>query len=308
MKQSELQAGFEKLNISHEFRWALKFAEEHIKTKDLDDKTLTVESLLEDILSRRSSGEPLAYIFGEWPFWNLNLSVRPGVLIPRPETEELAEGMVKRISAKAKAFSHWNIVDFGSGSGCLGLAIASELVSQNILLPGQLDIYLVEASVEACETLKENILRVEVAIPGLKGRMHLEEKSWMEWSPPQPLQAIVSNPPYISGAELESPLAGGLSGESINDEADADVKSFEPKMALYPNDLEKFPDASGPYRQLLKLSSMMLDIGGIAGFELGIAQMPWIKNFTFENFPTLRGELLKDMSGKDRFFNFERVL
>ncbi|NCN42117.1 peptide chain release factor N(5)-glutamine methyltransferase [bacterium] len=285
-KIQELHKSFEKEGIAHEFLWVLK------ETQD--------PAQITKILERRKAGEPLAYIQGHWSFWNLELAVGPGVLIPRPETEELAENIFQKIKAKSRFYPRWNIVDCGAGSGCLGLAIAHELLEQNVLLSEVLSLTLVEQSQEALPYLKKNVEALLLKFPSMKSQIHIVEGSWNAWSPSEPVQVFLSNPPYISGQE-------GKNYDASKDDADSEVRAFEPHEALYPKDLEQFPDASGPYRELLRLASMTMEVGGVAGFELGPAQAVWICEFVRENFPTLRGKLAKDLAGKDRFFYFERV-
>ncbi len=291
-----LQKEFLKENFSHEWQWVIAEAEKRQKENSIS----SVEDYVRATFDRRKSGEALAYIFGHVPFLGLNLAVGPGVLIPRPETEELAENIYKKIAAKSRYFEHWNIVDFGAGSGCLGLAIVESLLQKNILPSEKVSLHLVENSAEALVYLKKNVEALFEKFRNFKNNCHISPTSWNNFSPSNPLQVIVSNPPYISGLE-----GRGYSGES--DEADSNVIKYEPSSALYPADLAQYPDASGPYRDLLKISSLMLASGGIGGFELGPAQATWIENFSKENFLTLRGNIEKDMSGKDRFFYFSKA-
>jgi release factor glutamine methyltransferase len=121
---------------------------------------------------------------------------------------------------------------------------------------------------------------------------HLFNGSWLEW-PPERVQVLVSNPPYISGVEQDKP--------------DDAVARWEPHSALFPADLQRFPDASGPCRELIKLAQHCVEPGGLAAFELGAAQAPWISEYVKQNYPLWSGELLKDMSGKLRFWIMQRL-
>jgi len=263
----------ESIDSKHEVRWVL----DEMRLKNFGDEYLA------EVFSRRKEGEPLAYIFGHWQFRDLELEVSPGVLIPRPETEELVDLVLDRVRARENTFRNWHIVDAGAGSGCLGISLHLE-VQKKLRLRSELT--SIEVSEDAAFVLSKNLSKFAPDAKLFRG-------SWMEWASSSKIQILVSNPPYISGIET--------------DKADTGVEVWEPHLALYPNDLSKFPDASGPYRELIKLANHVVDVGGIAAFELGPAQAEWIDAYVKENYPLWSGELLKDMSAKWRFFIMQRL-
>ncbi len=269
----DFEAAMSSMGLAHEVRWVL--AEAHALGKGSD--------YLKDVFERRSRGEPLAYIFGHWSFRDLELHVGPGVLIPRPETEELVDLVLERMRSKERSFPEWRIVDAGAGSGCLGIAIDKEARQQLRL---KTHLCLIEASSEARPWLQENVSQWAPHAEVFGG-------SWMTWAPSDLVQVFVSNPPYISGKD--------------GDRADADVAQWEPPQALYPADLGRHPDATGPYRELIKIADLCVAKGGIAAFELGSSQAAWIGDYVVQNYPLWRGTLLRDMAGKERFWVMERI-
>jgi release factor glutamine methyltransferase len=278
----EFLKSMEALGLQHESPWVLE------ELKRLALAPSDSELYLADLLKRRAQGEPLAYIFGHWAFRSLEFFVGPGVLIPRPETEELVELVLAKLRQKSKSFSQLKIVDAGAGSGCLGLGLWYEIAILPEFQSVPRKLTLIENSPEAIPFLKKNVEHLKA-----QNESEVFEGSWNVWRPEGQIQVLVSNPPYIRGVP--------------DDDADAEVKLFEPHAALYPTDLNRFGDASGPYRELIRLAQWTVEVGGLAAFELGASQAAWIASFVEENYPDWRGQLLKDMSGKDRFWIMERI-
>lgn len=191
--------------------------------------------LFAGLVERRCAREPMAYIRGTAPFLDFELAVRPGVLVPRPETEVLVEA----VAAEMRRRRVGRILDLGVGSGCIVLALLR-------LLPGSAGVG-VDQSVEAIGCTADNAHRL-----GLDGRLELVTGDW-EAAPAGPYDVIVSNPPYIAAGELD-----GLQPE---------VRDFEPRLALA-------GDADGlePYRLLVPLAASLLASGGLVAFEHGAGQ------------------------------------
>ena len=153
-----------------------------------DDLELSVKALEEwKILeSKRIQGEPIAYLIGKRGFHNIELYVAPGVLIPRPETELLVEiGLreIKRLNAPAK------ILDLGTGSGAIALAIAHE--AQNAQLTAT------DQSIEALE-----IAKINAKILNVESRVQFFQGSWYEAvEASASFDVILSNPPYITSQD-----------------------------------------------------------------------------------------------------------
>ncbi len=169
------------------------------------EKVLTVEQQTEfdALLTRRLSGEPVAYIIGEREFWSLPLKVSPSTLIPRPDTERLVELALE----KAEQIPG-DILDLGTGTGAIALALASELPARHV--------FGVDLRHEAQQLAIENSQRLQITnVTFLQGSWFTPLVEGIKFA------LIVSNPPYIE--ESDPHLEQG------------DVR-FEPKSALVAED------------------------------------------------------------------------
>jgi release factor glutamine methyltransferase len=202
------------------------------------DSTLAFKKA-EEILIRRKKNEPLAYILGHWDFRELTLEVGSGVLIPRPETEELVGHVLDYLRKNPK--KTFQIADFGAGSGAIGLSLLKEA-------PENHQLHLVESSQEALPYLRKNLS----AFPNnFKTRAKIFDQDWKIFS--EGVDLIVSNPPYISDLEFESLEVG--------------VKDFEPFQALVSPQ-----DANQKYVEIFQKAEEVLRPGGAIFFEYGPAQ------------------------------------
>lgn len=189
------------------------------------------EAALADLARRHLAGEPVAYLIGEWEFYGLPLDISRAVLIPRPDTEVLAARAIEA----AKGYDEPRVLDLCAGSGCVGLAIASQMPSARVLL-GELD----EEAIKIC---RQNIRR-----NALTGRVSVLRVDALE-KPARQLgefDVIASNPPYIPTADIET--------------LDASVRDHEPRLALdggadgldfYRAICANWRDALRPYGKLL---------------------------------------------------------
>ena len=138
---------------------------------------------LNESLERRSDGVPLAYITGSKEFWSLELQISPATLVPRPETELLVEHALREIPREAQ----WQILDLGTGSGAIAVAIASER-------PG-CEVTAVDVSADALLVAQQNVRQLDLAnVSCLQG----------DWSAPvadRIFNVIVSNPPYVADGD-----------------------------------------------------------------------------------------------------------
>jgi release factor glutamine methyltransferase len=153
----------------------------------------------QQLVKRRSQGEPVAYIRQQQEFWSLLLEVSPAVLIPRPETELVVE----RTRAHIKKEDPVRVADLGTGSGAIALAIASDRPRASVTA--------IDASKDALELASRNIGRLQLT------NVSLLHGNWFTPVAGQKFHAIASNPPYI--AQDDPDLA-------------PDVRKFEPAMAL----------------------------------------------------------------------------
>lgn len=144
-------------------------------------KCLLNEDQLElflNLSSRRSRGEPLAYLTGEKEFWSINLQVNPQTLIPRPETEQLVEQVLKHIPPTAD----WSILDLGTGTGAIALALATERP--------RCQVHASDISPQALQTAKKNGELLE-----LSNIIYTESDLFLNIK--EKFNIIVSNPPYV---------------------------------------------------------------------------------------------------------------
>jgi release factor glutamine methyltransferase len=131
------------------------------------------------LLTRRSNGEPIAYITGQREFWDMTLQVSPDTLIPRPETEHLVELALEKIPQEAQ----WRIADLGTGCGAIALAIARERPHCKIIAT--------DSSTAALTVARNNARNLDIRdVTFIKGH-------WFEPLGGQQFEMIVSNPPYI---------------------------------------------------------------------------------------------------------------
>lgn len=171
------------------------------------DRPLDLDELatLRDLLKRRSLMEPLQYITGRREFYNLSFKVAPGVLIPRPETEQLVEKAVQYLAALPE--EERLVLDLGTGSGCIAVSIAKSVPCR---------VWAVDVSGKALEIARENAQTLGAA------SLEFRKGSWfgaLGESDPRQFKVIVSNPPYVALEEK-----GELSQE---------VRDYEPPEALF---------------------------------------------------------------------------
>ena len=161
----------------------------------------------DDLIAQRAARMPIAYLTGSREFWSLDLHVTPDVLVPRPETELLVELALQRLPKDRPA----TVLDLGTGSGAVALAIATERPLARIIA--------VDLSTRALAVATENAVRLGLARPGPSSpglaRVEFREGSWFDAVPGVTVDLIVSNPPYIAG----------------NDPA-LDLLAHEPALAL----------------------------------------------------------------------------
>ena len=217
-------------------------------------------------LQRVAKGEPVQYVLGQWDFRKLTLKVDRRALIPRPETEQLVDLVLK--SAQVKGAAKPLIVDVGTGTGCIILSLASEM--RDGVFVG-LDI-----SPEALSLAKEN-----AALTGLDARVLFAESDGCGEFDPASVDVLVSNPPYIP-----SHVVDGL---------EPHIRDHEPRLAL-----DGGADGLDVYRALLLDAVMVLKSGGAVFFEIGDEQGSAMRDM-LEEYGFTDVSVIKDYAGKDRF-------
>lgn len=226
------------------------------------------EQELESILLRLQNFEPIQYILGEARFFGRTFRVAPGVLIPRPETEELVEMMLKELSPVSR------VLDIGTGSGCIAVSLAKELP---------------ESQVAAWDVSEEALSIAAANSKFLQASVRFEQHDVLTYAPcaTDRYEAIVSNPPYVTETEKQ--------------EMERNVLDWEPSLALF------VPDADPLrfYRRIAVLGLEMLEPGGKLYFEINRAFGEDIVLMMRElGYSFVR--LQKDISHNDRFVTAQK--
>jgi release factor glutamine methyltransferase len=202
---------------------------------------------LEKMIARRKTGEPIAYIVSTREFWSLNFQVSRDTLIPRPDSETIIEAVLGTIPDKTIPLT---ILDLGTGSGCLLLALLSEL--PNAIGKG------IDIDRSAHMIAKRNSVNL-----GLNKRAGFQQGNWMD-EVKESFDIIISNPPYISDADMKN--------------LDDSILFFEPHLALSGG-----PDGLEAYRVIGHQCISHLNPGGLLAVEIGMGQGHDIKVIFVEN-------------------------
>ena len=246
------RAGVESAQL--EAREIICFAADKSREQFYRDMSLYVsgsmEQRVEELVQRRLAGEPVAYIIGEWEFYGLSLDVSRDVLIPRLDTELLAErGILKARESGEGA----RILDLCAGSGCVGLAIAANAPECRVVL-GELS----EGALRVCkQNVRRNELNARVTCLSVDA---MEAPNSQLWD----FDVIVCNPPYIPTGEIS-----GL---------DISVRDYEPRMAL-----DGGEDGLNYYRAVAAKWKPALRLGGCLIFEVGAGQAADVEKILAQN-------------------------
>ncbi len=212
-------------------------------------------------IARRAAGEPVQYITGKKEFYDHTFKVDPAVLIPRPETEELVEAVLKRFPRGAALTA----ADAGTGSGCIAISLGLERPEWRVTA--------IDVSAAALEIARENAARLGAAnITFVQSDLFA--------AVPGPFDIIVSNPPYID--------------HGVKDTLQVEVRKFEPPLALFAAER-----GLAVIRELAAQSAERLKPSGIIFCEIGYDQKEAVEKF-FEDGLWADVTFLKDISGHDR--------
>ena len=221
---------------------------------------------IEALAARRLRREPVARIVGAREFWSLSLTVTPDVLVPRPDTETVVEAALDIISREATRLETLRVLDIGTGSGALLLALLSELPNASgtgtDISVAALDVARTNARRHALDT-RCSFVACDIAT-GVRGKFDL----------------IVSNPPYVARGDLAN--------------LDADVRDYDPALALDGGD-----DGLDCYRAIAADASRLLAEGGRLIVELGAGQEPAVRT-VLTDAGLAPGDAYKDLAGIPR--------
>lgn len=196
------------------------------------------------LVARRATAVPLQYLTGHQEFFGLNLLVTPHVLIPRPETELLVEAVMAWVGQHTK---HASLVDVGTGSGAIALALATQLPTA--------EIWALDISPDALNVAEANARRHH-----LSDRVHFRQSDLLaalnqNLGQDRPVDVIVSNPPYVPTGDAK--------------DMQPEVRDYEPHLALFAGE-----DGLAIYRRLIPQAWTALRSGGLLAMEIGYGQRP----------------------------------
>ena len=234
------------------------------------------EAKFAEFIELRAKGVPLQYITGKQEFMSLHFKVNPHVLIPRQETEILVETIIDYVRNRRSTLKNsksilnkkntLNILDIGTGSGCIAISLAYYI--QNCF------IIATDISKDALETA-----RLNASLNGVDGKIDFVVSDLFEKIGSKKFDIIVSNPPYIAKKDLER--------------LDSEVKDYEPATAL-----DGGEDGLDFYRAIIPKAPFYLKEGGILAFEIGYNQARDVVCLMEKFFSDIR--IIKDLDKNDR--------
>lgn len=232
-------------------------------------------SILRELVRRRASGEPVAYILGYRDFYAYRFEVNSAVLIPRPETEHLIEEAISWAADKKE--ESFGIIDLGCGSGCIGLSLLKEFPQARLVS--------VDISEKALEVAKRNAasLGVSERVAFIQADATQEDavmSLYKGFTNKEKIDFLVSNPPYIAANDPQ---------------VETNVKKFEPSLALYAED-----NGLALLKDWSKIYSPYLNVPGIMLMEMGMTQGPALRDYLEDLKIFNEISIIKDLSGHDR--------
>jgi len=227
---------------------------------------------LRAMVARRLTGEPLQYVMRRWAFRHLDVLVDNRVLIPRPETEIVAQVALDLAIKMQRSVSKLRIADLGTGSGVIGLSFASELPR------GSTEVWLTDLSTDALAVARANLAGLGL----IDGDVRIAQGSWFRALPSElknSFNLIVSNPPYIA---------------VYDPSVESSVLEHEPHMALFAGS-----DGLDAYREIIAQAGEWLVPDGWLVLEIGHQQGHVVRELLTKNsFKQI--EIRQDFTGRDR--------
>jgi release factor glutamine methyltransferase len=227
---------------------------------------------LEEAVTQLEIGQPLAYVLGIWEFFGLEFEVTPDVLIPRPETELLVERAIKWLEKDSSEEKVLRVMDVGTGSGCISIALAVNVSDINITAT--------DISAAALNVARKNAERMHVS-----DRINfIKADLFPLFYTSNPCSLIVANLPYIPSKTLHK----------------SSVYGREPTIAL-----DGGPDGLVYIRRFLEESMKWLLPGGLLLFEIEASEGPTVQLLASRVFHNSLITLFKDLAGRDRLLEVQ---
>lgn len=243
----------------------LHYTSTELMMRQTDQMTDELRERFSEGIYKIAKGTPYQYVSGRAEFYGRDFTVSPAVLIPRPETEELIEQLIRR---KKEHFGDTavRLVDIGTGTGCIATTLKLEMP--------EIVVTAVDISPQALAVATANASELDAEVRFLEGDMTapIEQQTW---------DIFVSNPPYIAALEKRE----------MNDV----VLDHEPHLALFAED-----DGLYFYKKMINKLPQLLAEKAIVAFEIGHLQGPAIQQLLSVALPQARVEVVKDLNGRDR--------
>ncbi|HKP15941.1 MAG TPA: peptide chain release factor N(5)-glutamine methyltransferase [Gemmatimonadaceae bacterium] len=217
--------------------------------------------------ARRAKGTPLQYAAGQAAFRHLTLDVDGRVLIPRPETERLVDIVLEGLRNAPGGI----LVDVGTGSGAIALALASEGRAEKVIGT--------DISLDALAVARANVARCASV---LRSAVEMRAGSLLGAVPERPLRAVISNPPYISWDERET--------------LPASVRDWEPSVALFSG-----ADGMATTAQLIRDAGRALEVGGLLALEVDVRRASIVAELVATDGAYEQVQVVLDLTGRERF-------
>jgi len=282
--------------IYEALKWASSFLEEHQRDNNVGE--IVLQHLLkrnrtqlltgmhdpltneqweefQTLLEQHVNGQPIQYLLGVEQFYGRTFKVNEEVLIPRPETEELVEGVLQRIEKMWSANEKLELIDVGTGSGAIAITLALENAN--------LHVHTIDIAQESIDVAKSNAETLGANVTFWHGDLL---NPFLENG--QKLNVVVSNPPYIPYQDWT--------------ELSDLVKEHEPFRALVGGE-----DGLDFYRRFAKDLPKVLQNKALVAFEVGVGQGEDVAGLLQTSFPAAKVEIVHDINGKDRMVFMEKA-
>ena len=227
-----------------------------------------LRSEFRELVKQRAAGKPVAYLVGQREFYSLPFRVTPDVLIPRPETEFVLIGLLDQLKSTPAPEGGWRIADVCTGSGILAVCLARYLSESKIVAT--------DISPAALAIARENAER-----HGVAERIKFVESDLLSAAPQGLFHAVVSNPPYVTTAEMA--------------ELPPDVRDYEPRIAL-----EAGPQGTEVIERLIPQAAERLDAGGALLIEVSPMIEPRVRDLLAADARLEVQSTLKDLASHPR--------
>lgn len=241
------------------------------------DRPLSIEerARLRETIVRRAQGEPLQYVSGETAFRHIIVKAQAGVLIPRPETELLVEHGMRLLSQICEASDQARVLEVGTGTGCIALSLAKERPQTQVVATD-----ISEVALDLAERNKEALSTEQTPLTERVSFLESDVASSLGDEYDHSFHLVISNPPYIPTAELDS--------------LPREVSDFEPRLAL-----DGGADGLDIFRRILEEGRRLLVPGGKIACELHENTLRQARDLCVKWYQDV--EIHQDLTGRDRF-------